>query len=127
MTKVLLVEDDLLISRMYQKIFMFEGIDVVMAANGKEGLAAIVKDRPDLILLDVMMPVMNGLQTLEYLKTHDETKSIPVVMLTNLAGEDDAEQAIKKGAMKYVVKSEHSPKEIADMVKDMLAAAGAKK
>jgi CheY-like chemotaxis protein len=121
MAKILVVEDDPLMSRMYQKIFTFEGYEVVMAADGQEGLDKAREHKPTLILLDVMMPKLNGLQVLEKLKEDPETKSTPVIMLTNLAGEQDAEAALAKGAIKYIIKSEHDPKEVADMVKEALA------
>jgi CheY-like chemotaxis protein len=120
MTKVLIVEDDPLISRMYQKIFTFEKFDVEVAANGEEALGKVTDFNPTLILLDVMMPKMNGLQVLEKLKEFDITKHIPVVMLTNLAGQQDAETALAKGAVKYIIKSEYEPKQVVDMVKDVL-------
>jgi CheY-like chemotaxis protein len=121
MAKVLIVEDDPLISRMYQKIFTFEKFDVDVAANGEEALSKVTVFNPELILLDVMMPKMNGLQVLEKLKTLDATKAIPVVMLTNLAGQQDAETAIAKGAVKYIIKSEYEPKQVVEMVKEVLA------
>ena len=121
MAKILIVEDDPLMSRMYQKIFTFEGYEVAMAGNGEEVLEAAKKGKPNLVLLDVMMPKMNGLEVLEKLKIDPETKGIPVIMLTNLAGQKDAETALAKGAVKYIIKSEHEPKEIADMVKQILA------
>ncbi len=120
-TKVLIVEDDPLMSRMYQKIFTFEGYEVVMAGNGEDGLEKAKKDTPTIILLDVMMPKMNGLEMLEKLKLDPKSKSIPVIMLTNLAGEKDAENALSKGAVKYIVKSEYEPKQVVDMVKEILA------
>lgn len=119
--KILITEDDPLMSRMYQKIFTFEGYLVQMAANGEEGLEQARSFKPTLILLDVMMPKMNGLEVLEKLKADPETKAIPVVMLTNLAGQQDAETALSKGAVKYIVKSEYEPKQVADMVKEILA------
>lgn len=121
MTKILITEDDPLMSRMYQKIFAFEGYEVEMAANGQECIEKARDIKPTLILLDVMMPIMNGLTALEKLKSDPVTKAIPVVMLTNLAGQQDAESALAKGAVKYIIKSEHDPKEVADMVKEILA------
>lgn len=121
MTHVLIVEDDPLMSRMYQKIFTFEGYEVHMAVDGQDGLDQARELKPTLILLDVMMPKLNGLQVLEKLKEDPDTKAIPVVMLTNLASEQDAEAAMSKGAVKYIIKSEHEPKEVADMVKEVLA------
>ena len=107
--------------RMYQKIFTFEKHEVELAGDGEEGLAKVQTFNPTIILLDVMMPKMNGLQVLEQLKSNLATKSIPVVMLTNLAGQQDAETALSKGAVKYIVKSEHEPKAVADMVEEILA------
>jgi CheY-like chemotaxis protein len=121
MAKLLITEDDPLMSRMYQKIFTFEGFEVVMAADGQEGLDKAREVNPTLILLDVMMPKLNGLQVLEKLKADPATKAIPVIMLTNLAGQQDAENALSKGAIKYIVKSEYDPKQVADMVKEILA------
>ncbi len=121
MTKILITEDDPLMSRMYQKIFTFEGYEVDLAETGQECLEKVRQGAPTLILLDVMMPVMNGLEVLDKLKADPATKAIPVIMLTNLAGQQDAETALAKGAVKYIIKSEHEPKEVADMVKEILA------
>lgn len=121
--KVLLIEDDQLIQRMYEKIFTFEKFEVEIASDGEEGLekARAAQPKPTIILLDVMMPKMNGMQVLEKLKLEPELKSIPVVMLSNLAGENDIETALSKGAVKYIIKSEYDPKQIADMVKEIVA------
>lgn len=108
-------------SRMYQKIFTFEKYDVEAAANGEEGMEKVRTVSPDLILLDVMMPKMNGLDMLKKLKADPETKKIPVIMLTNLAGEKDAETALSLGAVKYIIKSDQDPKQVATMVKEVLA------
>ena len=121
MTKILIVEDDPLMSRMYQKIFTFEKFQVEMAGDGEAALAAVASFNPTIILLDVMMPKMNGLQVLEKLKANPATKAIPVIMLTNLAGQQDAEAAMVKGAVKYIIKSEHEPKEVVDLVKGVIA------
>jgi len=121
MAKVLIIEDDPLMSRMYQKIFTFEKYEVEMAADGEEGLTKASAVSPTVILCDVMMPKMNGLQVLEKLKADPATKAIPVIMLTNLAGQQDAETALAKGAVKYIIKSEHEPKEVADMVNEVIA------
>lgn len=121
MAKLLIIEDDPLMSRMYQKIFSFEGYQVDVAPNGQDGLAKVKTDNPTLILLDIMMPVMNGLEVLDKLKADPDTKAIPVVMLTNLAGVQDAETALAKGAVKYIVKSEHEPKDVVAMIKEIIA------
>lgn len=121
MAKVLIIEDDPLMSRMYQKIFTFEGFEVEVAGDGLEGLEKVRIVKPTLVLLDVMMPKMNGLDVLKKLKADPETKATPVVMLTNLAGQQDAETALTLGAVKYIVKSEYEPKQVANMVKEILA------
>ncbi len=121
MAKVLIIEDDPLMSRMYQKIFSFEKYEVEMAGDGEEGLAKAARVNPTIILCDVMMPKMNGMQVLDSLKSNPATKSIPVIMLTNLAGQQDADTALSKGAVKYIVKSEHDPKEVASLVKEVIA------
>ena len=120
--KIILVEDDDLIRRMYEHAFSFEKYNVQTAANGREGLEKIQKEKPDLVLLDIMMPEMNGLEVLDKLKAEEATKSIPVVILTNLAGDHDAEAAISRGAVKYIIKSEHTPKDIVALVKEILTA-----
>jgi len=121
MTKILITEDDPLMSRMYQKIFTFEGFEVIMAEDGQDGLDKIRSEKPTLVMLDVMMPNLNGFEVLDKLKADPETKAIPVVMLTNLSSQQDAENAMLKGAVKYIVKSEHDPKQVADMIKEILA------
>jgi Response regulator containing CheY-like receiver, AAA-type ATPase, and DNA-binding domains len=122
MIKILIVEDDPLMQRMYQKVFSLEKYEVVTADNGEEALLKVHESKPNLILLDIMMPKVNGLQVLEKLKSDPDTKTIPVIMLTNLAGTQDAENALEKGAIKYIVKSEHEPKSIVNMVKEIVTA-----
>lgn len=120
--KLLIIEDDNLISRMYQEIFSFDSYEVTVASDGQAGLEAARAVKPTLIMLDIMMPKMNGLEVLDKLKTDPETKQIPVIMLTNLSGEKDAQAALSKGAIKYIVKSHYDPKQISDMVKEILTA-----
>jgi len=121
MVKILIIEDDPLMLRLYQKAFKFEGYDVETASDGKEGLEKAGESKPTIIILDVMMPEMDGLQVLEKLKQDPEIKEIPVVMLTNLAGRRDAETAMEKGAVRYIIKSEHQPKQVVGMIKEILA------
>jgi CheY-like chemotaxis protein len=122
MAPILIVEDDPLIARMYQKIFTLEKYQVETACDGEVALEQVRKQKPALILLDVMMPKLNGLQVLEKLKSDPDTRDIPVIMLTNLASDKDAETALLKGAVKYIVKSQHDPKQVVDMVKEILVA-----
>ncbi|MAF81102.1 response regulator [bacterium] len=121
MAKLVLIEDDPIMIRMYEKAFSFEGHKVETANNGADGIKKIKQMKPDLVLLDIMMPKMNGLEVLDKLKGTDDTKDVPVVVLTNLASEKDAEAALSKGAVRYIIKSEQDPKEVNDIVTEILA------
>jgi CheY-like chemotaxis protein len=120
MAKILIVEDDPLMSRLYKKVFERGGYDVLTVDRGAEGIVKAKEWQPGLILLDIMMPEMDGYQVLEKLKADDSSKSIPVVALTNLAGTEDAERAISMGALKYVIKSEHDPNDMLTLVGEIL-------
>ena len=120
MSKILIVEDDPLVSRMYQKVLGFEKLEVISASDGREGLDLAREHHPDLILLDIMMPKMNGMEVLDRLKKDPELKSIPVIMLTNLSGTQDAEIALEKGAVAYLVKSQYRPREVATKAKEVM-------
>lgn len=110
MMKILIVEDEILVARMYQKMVQSGGFEVKVALNGAEGIEKAKKLKPDLILMDIMMPVMNGIQALEKLKEDAETQNIPVVMLTNMSGERDSELSISKGATAFWVKKDLNAK-----------------
>ncbi|MDX1607818.1 MAG: response regulator [Candidatus Spechtbacterales bacterium] len=119
---ILLVEDDPLIIRMYQNKLSADGYNVETAFNGEEGLTKIRKQKPDLILLDVMMPRMNGIEVLKNLKENDDTKDIPVIFLTNLGdNEEDIEKAKDMGATDYLVKSEISLSDLSEKVKEFIS------
>jgi CheY-like chemotaxis protein len=97
MGKILIIEDDPLVARMYQKVMGFEGMEVEVAENGLDGLKKAKEIKPVLILCDVMMPKLNGIEVLEHLKADKELKDIPVIMLTNLSGTQDAQAALSRG------------------------------
>lgn len=119
---VLLVDDDPLIIRMYQRKLAADGYHVLIASNGEEALAQVVKTKPRLILLDVMMPKMNGVETLKALKGQPNTKDIPVVILTNLGDNpQDVENAKKLGALDYLVKSNIDLKTLSAKVREVTA------
>ncbi len=120
MTKLLLIEDDELIVKLYQKIFSLEGWELKIAVDGQEGWKMIKDWRPTIILLDVVMPKMNGIEVLRKLKADPDVKQIPVIVLTNLAGKKDANEALRLGADKYLVKSQYDAKQIANEVKKVI-------
>ena len=123
MVKILIVEDDPLMVRMYSKAFQLSSYEVETAFDGEEAVNKLQKmdSKPTLILCDVMMPKMNGLDVLRQIKKDDNLKKIPVIMLTNLAGEEDAEKALSLGAIAYLVKSEYDPKQVVAKVKEVIA------
>lgn len=106
--------------RLYQKAFSIEGFEVTVAGGGEEGLKKVRESIPDLILLDIMMPKMDGFEVLSALKSDPTTQDIKVIVLTNLAGQQDAERAIEEGAVKYIVKSQQDPREVVKEVKEVL-------
>lgn len=117
---VLIVEDDSILLRMYQRAFNFEGIDIETAVDGVEGLDKAKKVLPSLVLLDIMLPKRSGLSVLDELKKDPTTANIPVVVLSNLASEDDQKLAMEKGALEYIVKSGHDPKGVVEIAKKHL-------
>lgn len=119
--RILIIDDDPLISRMYEHHLTSQGFEVAVSFNGEEAITAIRKNRPDLIFLDVMMPKLNGVETLKILKSEEKTKRIPVIFLTNLSdNEDDIKKARELGALDYLVKSEISLKALAERAKKAL-------
>ena len=120
MAKILIVDDNLQLLKMHQKILSFAGYEVEVAKDGKEGLEKVKSGKPSVILLDIMMPEMDGLEVLEILKSDQETKTIPVIMLSNLSDEVHAQEAVKKGAVKYFIKGDSDPSQIAEVIKEIL-------
>jgi len=110
------VEDDPYVTRLYERIFAGSSIDIKIARDGKEGTEVARTYQPDLILLDIMMPKMNGLDALAILKTDKRTKSIPVFMLSNLGEDETVKDAMSKGADAFLIKSDYTPEQIRDKV-----------
>ncbi len=117
--KIVLAEDEPQIARLIEFKLKKEGYEVTWTENGEEALKAIKADKPDLILLDVMMPVMDGYEVLRRLKENESLRSIPVVMLTARAQEKDVVKGIDMGAEDYITKPFH-PAELLARVKRIL-------
>ena len=117
--KIVLAEDEPQIARLVEFKLKKEGYEVTWKENGEEALASIKEEKPDLILLDVMMPVMGGYEVLRRLKEDENLKSIPVVMLTARAQERDVVKGIDLGAEDYISKPFH-PAELLARVKRIL-------
>ncbi len=117
---ILLVEDDVFLSNIYQKKFEMEGFKISTADNGEKGLADAKRKKPDIILLDVLLPKLDGFAVLEKLKEDPVTKEIPVILLTNLGQKDDVEKGLESGAADYLIKAHFKPSEVVDKVKKIL-------
>ena len=120
MAKILLVDDDRLMVKMYQGKFEDDGYEVAVATNGELGIDKALEFKPDLILLDIMMPKVNGLEMLKRLKEKETTKKIPVILLTNVGSEEDAKHGLSLGAVAYLVKAHYDVKDIVKKVKEVL-------
>jgi CheY-like chemotaxis protein len=121
MSKIAIVEDDQAICQMYRFKFETEGYNVEIAENGKLGLELAEKMRPDIILLDLMMPEMNGDEMLELLRKTPWGKDVKVIILTNV-GEQEIPSSIKElGVSGVILKANMTPRQVADIVKQQLA------
>jgi CheY-like chemotaxis protein len=114
--KILLVDDDPVFTQLYASVFNSAGLNCVTAEHGLEALDAAKEEKPDLILLDIMMPDINGFEVLKRLKVGPTTAQIPVWMLTNLAEQIDQETATSLGASGYLVKSTNTPKQVCQKI-----------
>jgi two-component system alkaline phosphatase synthesis response regulator PhoP len=121
MAKLLVVEDDELMLRMYTKLLSYVGFETVVAKDGEEGLAKAISEKPSLIILDIMMPKVNGLDVLKELKSKKETQNIPVVLLTNVSDDSVLSEAFKLGATGYLIKSQIANNELVEEIKQYLA------
>ena len=122
MSKILLVEDDLNLRDIYSARFSAEGLEVVTAGDGEEALATAMREKPDLIVLDVMMPKISGFDVLDILKSTPETKDTKVIMMTALSQESDRERGESLGASAYLVKSQVTLEDVVQAVKASLGA-----
>lgn len=119
--KILIVDDEKTLSEMLKEYFTRHGYQVDIACDGEEGLVKTKKFRPDLILLDILMPVLDGISMLKELKADPVVAGIPVIMLTNLDTSDKIEQAVEAGTPYYLVKLNYSPKDLDRKIKQVLA------
>lgn len=121
---ILIIEDDYFIRELYERQLNKRGYSVVSAADGAEGLVKAAEVNPNLILLDIMLPKLNGLDLLGTLKAKPETQNIPVVLLTNLGQESVIKEGFKLGAKGYLIKSAYTPEQIINEVESFLSEGG---
>lgn len=115
--KILLVEDDQAILEMYKMKFTEEGYDITTAEDGMAALEAAKKEIPRMVLLDIILPKLDGFSVLEELKKDPKTKNIPVLLLSNLGQDSDKEKGKKLGAVDYCVKSDLTPMQLVEKVR----------
>lgn len=117
---ILLVDDDLTLREMYEERLKAEGFDIIQASNGEEAMQKAKESKPNIILLDIMMPKINGFDVLKDLKADADLKDIPVIVLTALIQDVDRVQGKKLGAVDYIVKSETMPGEVISKIKNAI-------
>ncbi len=120
MKTILFIEDESALQKAFEDILTGAGYELKSALDGEAGLRLAESEKPDLILLDITLPKLNGFEVLEKLKKNPETKEIPVIILTNLEKMEDVDKASELGAMTYLVKAQYKLEEIIEKVKSAI-------
>lgn len=120
MKKILIVEDDKFLRELIAKKLQSENYQAIEAKNGEEGVQKIIVEKPDLILLDLILPGIDGFEVLKKAKENPQTAEIPVIVLSNLGQRDDVEKGMGLGAVDFLIKAHFTPREIIDKIKNVL-------
>ena len=120
MQRILIIEDDKFLRELIIQKLGNEGYEVVEAAEGEEGLRKMKEEKPDLVLLDLILPGIDGFEVLRRAKSEQDTASIPIIILSNLGQRDDVEKGIELGAIDYLIKAHFTPGEIVEKIKATL-------
>ena len=120
MAKIVIVEDDKFLRELITQKILKEGYQVIGAVNGEEGVAKTKEVKPDLVLLDLILPGIDGFEVLRQIKEDPETSKVPVIILSNLGQKDDVERGVQLGASDYMVKAHFTPGEIVAKIKAIL-------
>jgi len=115
--EILTIEDDKFLLKAYKIKFSQAGFDIITATDGATGLELAKKEMPAVILLDLMLPKMNGFEFLKKIKSDEQTKNIPVLVLSNLGQKDDRERATSLGAVEYLIKTDCKLEEIVEKIR----------
>ncbi len=118
--KILMIEDNIFLRKLYRDKLTREGFTFIEATNGIEGINKSITEKPDLIILDLILPRKNGFDVLDDLRKDSRTKDIPVVVLSNLGQEMDVKEALSRGAQEYLVKTETRLEEVIKKIKKWL-------
>ena len=120
MTNIAIIEDDQAIAQMYRMKFESEGFTIEMAADGKSGLEMVSQHMPDLILLDIQMPEMNGVEALKHIRKLPGGQDVPVIVLTNLGQQEAPKDLEALGIENYIIKADLTPSQVVEQVKKVL-------
>lgn len=120
MKKIFIIEDDKFLRDLMSEKLSSQGFEVFSAINGEEGIKKIQETKPDLLLLDLILPGMDGFEVLSKIKKIPEISKLPVVVLSNLGQKEDIERGLNLGAVDYLIKAHFTPKEIIEKVKSIL-------
>jgi len=118
--KILIIEDDDFLRQLISKKMSSEGFTVSSAADGPDGIEKVKSIKPDLVLLDLLLPTIDGFEVLSKIKTDKDTTSIPVIILSNLGQQEEISKGLKLGAADFLVKAQLTPEEIVEKVKILL-------
>jgi len=120
MAKILIIEDDAVLQKVLGEYLTGEKFDVKSALDGEIGVQMALSENPNLILLDIILPKKNGYEVLKELRANEQTKNVPIILLTNLDGIADVEKALELGATTYLVKADYKLEEVAAKIKELL-------
>ena len=120
MKKILIIEDEKILAEMYRDKFSQAGFEVISAFEARKGLALAKKEKPDLIVLDILLPRENGITFLTKMRKDPEISSIPVVAFSNYDDPETKKQAFKLGVKDYLIKTSYTPQEIVEKIKEYL-------
>ena len=118
--KILIVEDDKFLRELIARKLTDEAFDIVEAVDGEEGIKKIKETKPDLILLDLILPSIDGFEVLSRVKEDASLASIPIIILSNLGQKEEVEKGLKLGAVDYLIKAHFTPGEIIEKIKNIL-------
>lgn len=120
MKKILIVEDESVLQKALNEILLESKYETVQAVDGEQGIELAIRELPDLILLDLVLPKKHGLDVLKELKADEKTSNIPVIVLTNLEGTEDIMKALELGAQAYLVKANYNIQDVIEKIEGVL-------
>lgn len=120
MAKVVFIEDEPALQKTVSEFLGVQGYEVVTASNGEEGLELVKSERPDVVLLDLILPKLGGLEVLRRMRSTPELSSVPVIVLTNVESSESVEEAVRLGAKAYLIKTNYTLDEVLGKIRKVL-------